>query len=307
MFSILIPTYNYVCLDLVEALHRQAEALKRSQPDAPDVEIIVGDDGSTDPATVAANRRIEAWPGCRLWTAGQNIGRAALRNRLAEQAVYPYLIFIDSDAVVEHDDFLLRYYRAVTLAPVVAGGLYHPLRLPTPDVTLRYRYERNADRRRSAVWRARYPYGSFTAFNLLVRRDVIRAVPFDEKCRHYGYEDVLLGRTLERRGVPVAHIDNPLLHTGLDTNVAFLNKSETALRTLHALGLDLQRTVPLSAWALRLQRWRLAELLRCGHRLWGDALRRHLSGTHPLLPLFALYRLGYYLCLSAPDAPETEG
>ena len=51
--SILIPTYNYCCLSLVESLHAQATA-----QDGLSFEILVADDGSTDTATVTANRAI---------------------------------------------------------------------------------------------------------------------------------------------------------------------------------------------------------------------------------------------------------
>ena len=51
--SILIPTYNYCCLSLVESLHAQATA-----QDGLSFEILVADDGSTDAATVSANRAI---------------------------------------------------------------------------------------------------------------------------------------------------------------------------------------------------------------------------------------------------------
>ena len=50
--SILIPTYNGICLTLVQALHQQAEALPISY------EIIVADDGSTQQSTILANRTI---------------------------------------------------------------------------------------------------------------------------------------------------------------------------------------------------------------------------------------------------------
>ena len=55
--SILIPTYNDVCTELVGKLCAQAKAIDRL-----DYEIIVADDGSTDSDCTEANQAIESMP-----------------------------------------------------------------------------------------------------------------------------------------------------------------------------------------------------------------------------------------------------
>ena len=51
--SILIPTYNHICTELVESLQAQASSLPNLE-----YEILVADDGSTDEYTIEENRII---------------------------------------------------------------------------------------------------------------------------------------------------------------------------------------------------------------------------------------------------------
>ena len=70
----------------------------------------------------------------------------------------------------------------------------------------------------------------------MMARSVWEQIHFEERCRHYGYEDALFGIEAERQGFRILHIDNPLQHNGINPSAAFLSNSETALRTLMALG-----------------------------------------------------------------------
>lgn len=309
--SILIPTYDFVCYPLVLALHGQAEAL------GIDYEILVAEDGSKQQDRVVANLKINELPHCRHLRRTENAGRAAIRNRLADEARGEWLLFLDSDAKVEKPDFLAAYLAAANAespephdtqaeravprrsnAPVIVGGLYHAPACADPARALRFRYEREADRSRSAARRSLKPYMEFSTFNFMIRSDIFRALRFDEQCHEYGYEDALFGLALQRRGIPILHIDNALLHTGLDTNAQFLGKTEAALRTLAALAPELRECSRAHHLFARLKRYALAPLLRAAFRLCGKPLRRHLEkSTWPSLRLFALYKLLYYASL----------
>ena len=52
-------------------------------------EVLVADDASTQSEVKAANRNIRQWDGCQLVELESNIGRARIRNFLAQQAKYP--------------------------------------------------------------------------------------------------------------------------------------------------------------------------------------------------------------------------
>jgi glycosyltransferase involved in cell wall biosynthesis len=293
MLSILIPTYNHTCYQLVADLHKQAEQL-----DIP-YEIIVAEDGSRSQVSIIANHKIEELSHCRHLIRKENVGRAAIRNMMAQEAIYNWILFIDSDAKVENPDFLHTLLKYIGKADVIAGGLKHQEENHDPHKSLRFKYEKAADRHRSAAERSLTPYERFTPFNVLMRRSTFLCIRFDENCKEYGYEDALFGVELERRGISILHIDNTLLHNGLDTNEAFLDKSETALRTLKGLNGKMESHSHVGRAYQRICRWRMGWCLRGFHRLFGGLLRRNLLSKHPSLLLFSMYKLGYYATL--PD------
>ncbi len=288
MLSILIPTHNYTCYKLVADLHQQGEAL------GVPYEIIVCEDGSRDSVSIIANHKIEELSNCRHIINKHNIGQAATRNLLVKNALYDWVLFIDCDAQVIHDDFLANYINNVGKGDVVVGGLQHPRYNDDPNRTLRFKYETEADKTRGAEFRNQNPYNKFTAFNCMVRRSMFLCILFDENCRQYGYEDALFGLELKRRGISILHIDNPLLHTGIDTNKAFLQKTETALNTLLLLGNRMQGGSALLNMYARFSRRRSAWLLRLNYSLFGGLMRRNLLSAHPSLTVFNFYKLCYY-------------
>ena len=130
MLSILIPTYNYDCRRLVSDLHQQAEQA------GIEYEIIVADDASPKPIYKEKNREINTLLHCRLIELPENVGRARIRNRLADEAQYEWLLFMDCDAEVISPTFITEYLRH-TDAEVICGGLCHAEALPSPTMSLR--------------------------------------------------------------------------------------------------------------------------------------------------------------------------
>ena len=120
--SILMPTYNNVCVGLVEMLHAQCERIARRDATGLVYEIVVADDGSTDSRTVTENRAINALDHCRFIERKTNSGRSAIRNFLAKESCGEWLLFIDSDVVIDCDDFIGRYLDSNATA-VVCGGI----------------------------------------------------------------------------------------------------------------------------------------------------------------------------------------
>lgn len=305
MLSILIPTYNYACAHLVCELQKQCEEVQASLQGF-DYEIIVADDGSNDYATVEKNAAIEYLPNCSYEIRDENVGRARIRNFLVQRARYDWLLIIDCDAEVISDDFILRYSQAAlepttAAPPIIIGGLTTPA---TADkgCELRHRYELAAEKIRTVEARRANPAQFFSTFNFLCPRSVLLEIPFNERCTEYGYEDALFGIEAERRGYRIVHIDNPLLHLGINDNASFLANSEAALRTLKRLGPPMTDRARVANAARRftksaLRRATLRPLLIILYKMSRTLVRKNLLSAHPSLKLFAFYKLGYYLSI----------
>lgn len=291
MLSILIPTYNYDCTQLVGDLQQQAEAL------GIDYEIIVADDASPIKAYTEANRAINALPHCRLVEMPENLGRARIRNRLADEAKHPWLLFMDADAEVVSNTFIARYLEH-TDAEVVCGGLCHADTLPSPEVSLRYAYEKRADKTRAAHYRQQAPYERFITFCFMVRSDVFHTIRFDEAITEYGHEDTLFGIELQRRNVRMRHIDNPMRQGGIETNEEFLQKTHAALRNLANMEEAMQGHSSLLKLHTMLRHVGMHKPLARFYTRRKEWLTARLCSSHPSLALFFLYKLAYYCQLT---------
>ena len=279
--SILIPTYNYDCSHLVLQLQEQLPK---------EAEIIIGDDCSTKP--------IKEISGCRIFRPEHNLGRAAIRNALAREAKGEWLLFIDADAEVRSSTFIQDYLDAAKNAQVVCGGTGNLPKCPVPAAKLRYDYEIQAEKRLTLLHRQVHPYAQFTTFNFLILRSLFLSICFDESLKEYGHEDTFFGLELKRRGIPILHIENKLTHLGLEPAEEYLEKTETALRSLATMDIEQQYNVRVSTMALRLKRWHLLSLARFVFKISKPFLRANLLGKHPQQILFSLYKLGYFASIT---------
>ena len=287
MLSILIPTYNYDCTRLVRDLQRQAEQT------GIDYEIIVADDASPQQECRERVREINAWPHCRLIELEKNLGRARIRNRLADEARFEWLLFMDSDAEVISDSFIVDYLKH-TDADVVCGGLCHADALPSPEVSLRYAYEKRADKKRAACYRSQHPYAQFITFCFMVRSSLFQSIRFDESITEYGHEDTLLGVELERCKADIRHIDNPMRQGGIETNAEFIEKTRAALRNLSLMEDSMQNHSSLLRLYTMLRRVRVDGWIARWFARSEDWLTARLVKPTPQLYLLFIYKLGYY-------------
>ena len=283
--SILIPTFNDPCSTLVCNLHQQAEALGMTY------EILVADDGSTQEKVLEENRSINALPHCQLIERGVNAGRASIRNFLAQQARYAWLLFIDSDMVVCRNDYL-RKYASCEETPIVDGGVVIGACKPG---NLRSLYEKAAESQHTPEERQLSPYRDFHTANFMIRRTLMLQQPFDERFKSYGYEDVLFGKAMEKASVPILHIDNPMSFEIFEDNEHFVSKTEEGLRTLYEFRNELQG---YSRLLDRIQNLPHTPI-RCWHQLFGAIERRHLTSRRPSLWVFNLYKIGYFLNIAS--------
>ena len=301
--SILLPSYNNVCVSLVQVLQRQADAL-RGKLDKPfRYEIIVADDGSTDAACIDANRVIGDMLHCRYLRMEQNVGRAQIRNVLISESRGDYVLLIDSDLFLCDDNYLYKY--ATSTADVVYGGtriggeglamVDNEANTENLKGNLRYIYEKKAEPSHRAAFRQLRPNQEISVCNLYARRDIMEAHQFDSRFKAYGYEDVLFGKRLAESGIEVTHIDNPVLINEFESNSVFVKKTEEAILTLCRFEQDLEGYSNLKTKVTTLGRYIPLSLFRLWHRIMKNKEKRNLTGSKPSLLLFKLYKLGFFL------------
>lgn len=289
--SILIPVYNWDCTRLIKDLHFQGLTLGIPY------EIIVADDCSTDKDLQAKSRLVaETHENCRYFAVPHNIGRAAIRNFMADQSKYEKLLFLDCDAEVKDKQFLKKYMEVSGKASVVCGGLTHPDEIPMKGQELRYLYEKNASFERSAGFRSQNPYLRFTSFSFLIEREVFMKIRFDESYVRYGYEDVQFGHELEANGVSILHIDNPLAHIGLDDSASYLNKTRQAVQNAFDHKDEIGDSSKLLTNYNKVRSVGMRWVFRFIWAFFQKSMERNLLGSKPKLRIFSLYKL-CYICV----------
>lgn len=289
--SILIPTYNQTCLELVKSLQAQAASLADLK-----YEIIVADDGSTNHSNLEENRGINELENCRYIEREKNVGRAAIRNFLAQQAQYSWLLLIDSDLKVDNPDFLKNYILAK--GKVIVGGLKIGGNPMTLRDNLRYKYEKACEKQHDYEHRKKIGNKEFRTTNFLISRDILQAIPFDENFKYYGYEDVLFGKAICQKGYSITHIDNPILLDDYETNYQFILKTEEACRTLYQFRKELRGYSKLITYSESINRMKFIKPLLNGLFPWiGLHIKSRLMGNKPSVLWFNIYKLLYYIHL----------
>lgn len=220
LLSVAVPYKDYA----VETLAREM-ILQASKVSAP-VEIVFADDGSQDSQHADALQRLFAAAPvpCTLLRCARNVGRAAIRNSLAQEARGTYLLFLDADMLPDAADFLSRYLahaEAGELDAVCGGRSYRRL-TRCPEDRLLYRYFSQTTECVSANVRNQRPFWYLLTNNLMLRRQLLIDQPFDEAYRGWGFEDADWAMRL--RGARVLHVENTASHMDLPAEQPFLSK-----------------------------------------------------------------------------------
>ncbi len=285
MISVCIPVYNTNVTTLIYALDKQASAL--SIP----YEIILLDDASTDIYTKAANSELTSFESLRIYENEQNIGLARTRNKLAQLAQYPYLLFIDSDAEVIRSDYWETYASLCNSATVYFGGCTYTDSCSDKKFLLRWKFGKQ---REEGI--GKY----FSCFNFLIPKDVFSKYPFSEKLNQYGYEDTLFGITLKHNSIDVQFVDNPLLHTGLDTAEVYLQKVELSIQNLIKIepllkNIGETNSIRLLKLYNSINRLSLTKTTALLFKISRKIITANLKSNSPSLFSLDFYKLGY-LC-----------
>ena len=292
-FSVVIPTFNR--MDVLPEVLAALEA----QEGAPDFEVVVVDDGSTDGTA--------EWLEGRRWrmpvqaVSQENAGPAAARNRGVTLASGGRVAFLGDDTVPSRG-WLAAHRRAADARPdpdrlAVLGytGWHRRLRLNPfleyiNEYGLQFGYALIDDPEK-------VPFNFFYTSNVSLPRELLLAEPFDLGFPYAAWEDIELSYRLQKAGLrmvyepaaTVAH-DHPTSLERFTSRQEKAGYSAVVFYLLHrelgsflGLGPDGPPPVPSS-----LRQWRnemLARTLQYSSvrtpRLWENVLRYHyIRGLH---------------------------
>ena len=284
--SILIPTYNYNVLPLVKQLHHQGLESEIS------FEINVYDDCSPD--SPKENEHINSLSHASFTKLPKNIGRSAIRNRLAQNATNETLLFLDADTLPMNTNFISNYVPYLTSAcELVFGGIAYTASKPKKYQKLRYIYGRKREMQ-SVAHRAENPHFIMSA-NLMIRKEIF--LHLNTMLENIYGDDLVLSQNLKNSDFSTIHLDNPIIHLGLETSEVFFKKSMQAVTTIVRLEENdlidpdltkLQRTfislrkngfLPIALFVVRAMKF---------------LLKRNLLGPIPFLYFLDLLKLEQY-------------
>ncbi len=291
MLSILIPTYNYNIFPLVQELHEQCIKQKII------FEIIVLDDCSQN--FHLENNQTNTLSNCSYQIINQNIGRSAIRNLLSTKASFDNLLFLDADVRLTSNIFIKTYLNFIQNNPkysVVYGGIVYQETKPDNNQLLRWVYgnEREA---LLAEKRSENAYVSFLTLNFLIKKEVFDKVRFNEEIPNLRYEDLLFSYDLMKNKISVQHIDNQVVHNGIETSEVFLQKTNDSLKGLKFL---LEKNylpsnyAKLSTIYKLLKQTKFIGLIDFIYKLRKKNFEKNLLGSNPSLFIYDIYRLGYF-------------
>jgi hypothetical protein len=110
--------------------------------------------------------------------------------------------------------------------------------------------------------------------------------------------DIFFAYQLFINSIAVKHIDNTVLHLGLENNQLFLKKSLESVVSRHTYLLNKQNIEEVNSMLRHyktLKKWHLVTFFGQGFILFRGLLEKNILGNNPNLFLFDIYRLGY-LC-----------
>ena len=294
--SIAIPTRNDDCSLLVSKLLEQAR-----RETSLDFEILIADDASDNAEVISQLDILSQQKGCRLIRLKENVGRAAVRNMLAREAIYERVLFIDAGVDITNPNFLHTYIRHADDADIICGGWKTEVDSQTAISNLRAKYELSCEQNHTPKQRNRHPYRSFRTVNFLAHKDILLKNPLPADMTGYGYEDVVFGKQTERAGCTILHIDNPVVYKSYEDNTAFVSKIMQSVDTLYIYRERIGHYSKLHAFAIKLRKLRLASLIVLLYRLRSESWKKQLCGNRPSMRILSILKLGYYLSLLGND------
>jgi|TARA_B110000483_G_C18191718_1_gene541221 hypothetical protein len=228
----------------------------------------------------------------------KNLGRSAIRNKMSAEAKYDWQLFFDCDAEISNSNFIKNYVSFCSEKPcVVFGGRSYADSPPKEtDKLLRWKYgvEREVfsiDIRNTA------PYKYFMTNNFLVHRSIVESIQFNTDITGYGHEDTMFAIDLKNNKTTLHHINNPLLHIGLETSSEFLSKTKQGVKNLALLikNKNIDKENKLYKTYDNIKSWHSIWIINFSLYILLRLIVRNLKSSNPNIKMFDLFKLKHLL------------
>lgn len=288
MLSILIPTYNYNVYPLVCQLEEQAIEANIT------FEIICFDDNSK---TFKDHNQlmVESLPHVRIINSKKNIGRIHARQKLSDESIFDWLLFLDADVIPKNKSFIQIYTNQISPEnDAIFGGLTYSKKKPKNDFMLRWKYGKtyesiNADKRNSN------PYQVIVSGNFFIKKKVFNLI--NSKIDKVGYGlDNHFAALLKQNNIKVIHINNEVYHYGIEKSEVYLDKAEACIITL--LGLLNEKKMfehdnKLLSIFMFFKKFKLNYPMLLLYKVFNKKMKKNLIGANPNMYIFQFYKLAY--------------
>lgn len=289
MISVLIPVYNDDLRNLLKQIYHQAFQAKIQ------FEILVADDASTQEDTKRKNQLYGQLKHCKFYNFSENQGRTFMRNFLAQKASYDHLLFLDSDVLPKNQNFIQEFIAHINQADLIFGGINYAEETPPLSQILRWKYGK-AREAKSVEQRKKNPYFTIISQALFIKKQVfLEANQYLQN--QYGLDSVFTSNLLKNQA-KILHINNPIIHYGLESSEKFIKKTEKGLETLAELeqkNLIDKNYRPVQTAYRKLESLRLLRFYNFGYRLFRKKILKNLYSNNPSLFYFDLYKLNFYI------------
>jgi len=288
MLSVLIPIYNFNVTKLVQTLHNQATNLGIV------FEIILVDDYSK--THKIANKTLSKLPYVQYIELSENYGRSKIRNYLVLLSKYENLIFLDCDSLINNNNFIKNYIENIKYSVISGGRTYTQKPPEDKNYYLHWLYGTKTESI-PLDKRLESPYKNFQTNNFFVKKSVFKIIKFNENITKYGHEDTLFGYELKKNNFIITHIDNSVIHIGLEEKSIFIKKTFLSINNLVELynsntySKDFFNEIKLLKYFFILKKYYLCLLLKMIDKLFNKVIINNLYSKKPFLFLLNLLKL----------------
>ncbi len=289
MLSIVIPIFNQDVRTLVYTLVKQCNKLNINY------QVLCFDDGSEQKFR-EINKELAFKINVNYTEMPENLGRSKIRNWLGKAAYYEYILFLDGDSTVKSKDFIKKYLDHLPTQGVVYGGRQYTTKNPRAKKKIlhwKYGVKREA---LSAKKRNKDPYLNFQSNNFLIPEPLFKENLFDEKVEGYGYEDLLYALDLMKKGISISHIDNQVIHDGLEINTVFIKKTEHAISNLVILYKNgkIKNSRLIKSYA-KLNDYGLTNSFAWTYAKMEEKIKKNILSDNPSISLFNMWKLHLFI------------